>query len=208
MRTVQLLAAVLVLGLVEELANGQIVSLGSCPDNPVVVNFDVARYLGLWYETRRYEQVFQQNGECMTPEYSLNEDGTVRVFNSMVVPPSQVRLSELGSAVLAFPDRTPLEAKLNVSFPLTNSDRTNYFVLATDYDTYAVVWSCFEVGPTMRADSAWILSRTPQMPATAVAQVQQYIDLYLNEADLRTTNQDEQFCCAVDPEVTAFPQCE
>uniref|UniRef100_A0A182NRI3 Apolipoprotein D n=1 Tax=Anopheles dirus TaxID=7168 RepID=A0A182NRI3_9DIPT len=207
MNSIQLLAAAFVLGLVQ-LASGQIVSAGQCQDHPVHVNFDVARYLGLWYEIRRYEQVFQRDGECVTAEYSLNADGSVRVFNSMLVPPSQVRSSDTGRAVIAFPDGSPLEAKLNVTFDAANVDvSANYWVLGTDYDNYAVVWGCFEVAATLRAESAWILSRTPQLSAQSATEVQRYIDEFLDESDLRTTNQDAQFCCSVDPEVTAYPPC-
>ncbi|KFB53446.1 AGAP013318-PA-like protein [Anopheles sinensis] len=193
MKSVQLIAAAFVLGLVQ-LVSAQQVGIGACPNPPVHINFDVSRYLGLWYEIRRYEQVFQLGGECVTAEYSLNADGSVRVFNSMVVPPAQARSSDTGRAVIAFPDESPLEAKLNVTFG-TNPDidiSANYWVLGTDYDSYAVVWGCFGVGDTLRAESAWILSRTPQLSPAASQQVQGFIDLYLDEESLRTTMQDPQ----------------
>ncbi|XP_058130492.1 apolipoprotein D-like [Anopheles ziemanni] len=215
MKSVQLIAAAFVLGLVQ-LASAQQIGIGACPNHPVHVNFDVPRYLGLWYEIRRYEQVFQLGGECVTAEYSLNADGSVRVFNSMVVPPAQARSSDIGNAVIAFPDESPLEAKLNVTFgtiafvaPDPDIDiSANYWVLGTDYDSFAVVWGCFGVGDTLRAESAWILSRTPQLSPAALQQVQEYVNLYLDEDDLRTTIQDPQFCCSVDPEVTSFPPCQ
>ncbi|XP_050072150.1 uncharacterized protein LOC126560032 [Anopheles maculipalpis] len=193
MNSIQLIAAVFVLGLVH-LASGQVVSTGQCQDYPVHVNFDVARYLGLWYEIRRYEQVFQRGGECVTAEYSLNDDGSVRVFNSMLVPPSQARSSDTGRAVVAFPDESPLEAKLNVTFDAGAVDvSANYWVLGTDYDNYAVVWGCFGVAETLRAESAWVLSRTPQLSAQAAVEVQRYVDEFLNESDLRPTIQDAEF---------------
>lgn len=66
----------------------------------------------------------------------------------------------------------------------------NYWVLGTDYDSYAVVWGCFGVGTTLRAESAWILSRTPTLTPQAEAEVQRYVDLYLSEEDLRPTVQN------------------
>ncbi|XP_053671598.1 apolipoprotein D-like [Anopheles nili] len=208
MSSIRLIAAACVLALVQ-MASGQLVTVGTCPEHPVHVNFDVERYLGLWYEIRRYEQVFQLGGECVTAEYSLNADDSVRVFNSMVVPPSQVRSSDIGRAVIAFPDGSPLEAKLNVTFDAAPVEvSANYWVLGTDYDSYAVVWGCFGVGGTLRAESAWILSRTPVLSVDAAAEAQEYIDMYLSEEDLRTTIQDNEFCCTVDPEVTAYPPCQ
>uniref|UniRef100_A0A182ITN6 Apolipoprotein D n=1 Tax=Anopheles atroparvus TaxID=41427 RepID=A0A182ITN6_ANOAO len=209
MNSIQLIAAAFVLGLVQ-LASAQQVGIGACPNPPVHVNFDVSRYLGLWYEIRRYEQVFQLGGECVTAEYSINADGSVRVFNSMIVPPAQARSSDTGRAVVAFPDEVPLEAKLNVTFGPNpeNGISANYWVLGTDYDNFAVVWGCFGVGDTLRAESAWILSRTPQLSAATAAEVQRYVDEFLNEENLRPTIQNEQFCCSVDPEVTAYPPCQ
>ncbi|XP_050088549.1 apolipoprotein D-like [Anopheles aquasalis] len=209
MNTIQLIASVVVLGLVQ-LASGQLVSPGICQDHPVHVNFDVERYLGLWYEIRRYEQAFQIGGECVTAEYSVNADGSVRVFNSMRPrdSPTGTRQSDTGRAVIAFPDESPLEAKLNVTFDATAVDVTaNYWVLGTDYENYAVVWGCFGVGTTLRAESAWILSRTPQLSAASLAQVQPFVNQFLEEESLRTTIQDPQFCCTNNPEVTAYPQC-
>lgn len=68
----------------------------------------------------------------------------------------------------------------------------NYWVLGTDYENYAVVWGCFGVGTTLRAESAWILSRTPQLSAASLAQVQPFVDQFLDEENLRTTIQDAQ----------------
>lgn len=94
----------------------QIISIGQCSSPAVVQDFDVEAYLGLWYEVSRYEQTFQRNGECVTAEYSLNDDGSVRVQNRMLVPPSGQFDEDIGRAVLSFPQEDPLQAKLNVSF--------------------------------------------------------------------------------------------
>lgn len=43
---------------------------------------DLDRYLGRWYELARYEASFQKNCEAVTADYSLNDDGTIKVLNS------------------------------------------------------------------------------------------------------------------------------
>lgn len=106
----------IVLATVATTCRAQIISLGQCAVPEVVENFDVSRYLGKWYEIERYEQVFQRNGECVTAKYSLNDDGSVRVENAMLVPPSGKFDIDIGRALLSFPDEDPLRAKLNVSF--------------------------------------------------------------------------------------------
>lgn len=51
------------------------------------------------------------------------------------------------------------EGKLHVKYttvPLT--PETKYSVLETDYDSYAVLWSCQGIGP-VHAQNAWVMTR-------------------------------------------------
>ena len=43
---------------------------------------DTAAYLGKWHEYARYEAPFQKGCEGVTADYSLREDGMIRVVNS------------------------------------------------------------------------------------------------------------------------------
>src|SRR5690554_7503351 len=67
------LSAVLVTGLF---------SCTSIPKGATAVSpFDKERYLGLWYEIARKDFKFERNLNNTTAEYSLNEDGSIRVKN-------------------------------------------------------------------------------------------------------------------------------
>lgn len=48
------------------------------PAKPV----ELERYLGRWYEQARYEAGFQVGCEAVTADYSLRDDGLIRVVNS------------------------------------------------------------------------------------------------------------------------------
>lgn len=48
------------------------------PAQPVVLD----AYLGTWYEYGRYEAPFQEGCEGVTAEYSMRDDGNIRVINS------------------------------------------------------------------------------------------------------------------------------
>lgn len=72
--------------------------------------------MGLWFEQQRYEAIFQFAGDCVTADYGLNDDGSIRVVNSMVRLITQTPSSDTGRAVLSFPDANPLPARLNVTF--------------------------------------------------------------------------------------------
>ena len=47
----------------------------------VVSNFEIAHYLGVWYEAARMPHGFEKNLSSVSANYSLNEDGTIRVLN-------------------------------------------------------------------------------------------------------------------------------
>jgi len=52
------------------------------PDNVSPVSgFDVNRYLGTWYEIARLDHSFERGLEQVTAEYSLRDDGGIRVVN-------------------------------------------------------------------------------------------------------------------------------
>ena len=125
------------------------------PAKPV----DLQRYLGRWFEIARYEQSFQKGCAGVTADYSLLEDGSIRVLNRCRKPGGEVDEAR-GRAKVVDPTTS---AKLKVSFfgPFYG----DYWVLDHD-DDYS--WSI--VGePSGRY--LWILARSPTPPDTEVAEL-------------------------------------
>ena len=62
-----------------------ILGLFSCatiPKNATAVkSFDKEKYLGKWYEVARFDFKFERNLSNTTAEYSLNENGIIKVDN-------------------------------------------------------------------------------------------------------------------------------
>ncbi|XP_058823273.1 apolipoprotein D-like [Topomyia yanbarensis] len=181
----------------------QIISIGQCPEHQVVQNFDVLAYAGEWYELSRYETVNQRGGECVHVNYTLNEDGSVRVENRHLVPPGGQFELAIGRAVISFPDEVPLQGKLNVSFGAMPPTTSNYWVLDTDYTSFSFVWSCFPVSDTIRGENFWLLSRTVDLSASSQSRVDELIDQYLMQRHIRVTQHDLPYCG--DQEVTIEP---
>lgn len=46
--------------------------------------FTVFQYLGKWYEIEKYFAVFEFGGRCVTANYSLGEDNTIKIFNKQI----------------------------------------------------------------------------------------------------------------------------
>ncbi len=115
------------------------------PQKPV----DLNSYLGRWYEQGRYEQRFQKGCEGVTADYSLNNDGTIKVLNTCHegAPNGPVRTAEAKAAVT---DKTT-NAKLKVTFFWPFSG--DYWVLdhADDY-SWAIVGED-------SGDYLWLLTR-------------------------------------------------
>lgn len=126
----------------------------------VVSSLDLNRYMGTWYEIARLPNSFQK--KCVgdvTANYTLNEDGTVRVINRCRKEDGEMTEAE-GKARRLSEDEP--NSKLKVRFaPAWLSWLPfvwgNYWVidLAEDY-SYAVI------GEPDR-EYLWILSRTPRM---------------------------------------------
>ena len=62
-----------------------ILTFGSCstiPDGAKAVKpFDKEKYLGKWYEIARFDFKFERNLSNTTANYSINENGTIKVVN-------------------------------------------------------------------------------------------------------------------------------
>ena len=52
------------------------------PEGVVAIKpFDKEKYLGRWYEIARFDFTFERNLNNTTAEYSVNDDGTLKVVN-------------------------------------------------------------------------------------------------------------------------------
>lgn len=116
---------------------------------------DIERYMGTWYEIARYPNTFEQGCSGVTAEYTLLDNGRVRVVNICRESDGRrVKRAIEGFAMVA--DRST-NAKLMVYFFFPFG--APYWILDLDEDyRYAVVGE-----PTRQF--LWVLSRTPTLDA-------------------------------------------
>lgn len=58
---------------------------GPCPNLQGVANFNVKKYLGSWYEFKKYPNFFSRGAKCITATYALQKDGNVSVLNQQTI---------------------------------------------------------------------------------------------------------------------------
>ncbi len=142
--------------------------------------FILDRYLGKWYEIARLDFRFEKNLNNVTAEYSLNEDGSVKVLNRGYDYVNHEQKESIGKAVFA---DSPDEAKLLVSFFGPFYTGYNVISLDTDYK-YALVAG-------KNSNYLWLLSREKSMPENVKKKfLEKAITLEYNVENLIWTEQD------------------
>jgi len=124
------------------------------PDGVVAVkDFELDRYLGKWYEIARLDHSFERGLNNITAEYSLRDDGGVKVINSGFSKEDNEWQQAEGKAF--FVDETD-SGHLKVSFfgPFYGS----YIVFELEKKDYQYA---FVSGPD--TSYLWLLARTPQV---------------------------------------------
>lgn len=71
------------------------------------------------------------------------------------------------------------------------ADETNYYVLATDYFQYGLVWACEDLPDNRSREFATVISRTPELPESYNERVDEIIDRFMDRTFIRNTLQTE-----------------
>ena len=124
------------------------------PENVKPVdNFELHKYLGKWYEIARLDHSFERGLSHVTADYSLRNDGGVRVLNRGFSAKKDSWKEAEGKAYFV---KEPNQGYLKVSFfgPFYGS----YIVFGIDHENYQY---SLVSGPDK--SYLWILARTPRL---------------------------------------------
>lgn len=121
-----------------------------------VKNFDIHRYLGVWYEIVRLDHSFERGLEKVTANYSLLNDGGIKVVNRGFDPRKNKWKVSVGKAYFVNDSNT---GRLKVSFfgPFYGG----YNIIALDETNYSYALVC---GPNKTY--LWILARESTLKPT------------------------------------------
>jgi apolipoprotein D and lipocalin family protein len=127
--------------------------VGIPQDIKPVDNFQIERYIGTWYEIARLDHSFERGLNRVTADYSLRDDGGVRVLNRGYSVKENIWKEAEGKAYFV---KGSDKGHLKVSFfgPFYGS----YIVFELDHEHYQYSLVC---GPDK--SYLWILDRSPNI---------------------------------------------
>lgn len=119
-----------------------------------VQGFEADRYLGTWYEIARFDHSFERGLSQITANYSMRDDGGIRVLNRGYNAEEGKWNEAEGKAYFVEDEQT---GHLKVSF--FGPFYASYVVAELDKENYRY---SLVTGPDKTY--LWILSRTPELP--------------------------------------------
>ncbi|XP_041975401.1 apolipoprotein D-like isoform X2 [Aricia agestis] len=140
-----------------------------------MANFNVNRFLGSWYEAERYFTVSELGSRCVKTKYESTPEGRILVSNE--ITNSLTGLKRVMEGSLQTIGREG-EGRIIVKYSsLPVPYENEYSILDTDYDNYAVMWSCSGIGP-VHIQNAWILTRDRLAPPMVMQYAYAALDRY------------------------------
>ena len=123
------------------------------PKTAVVDPFDKERYLGIWQEIARLPNLVEKNLKSLTDEYSLNDDGTIKVVTRAYNFDKNKPVEAEGTIKFTGRD-TQGRMKASYALPI----RLDYYVLDIDATyRYAMISG-------NSTNYLWIISREDNIP--------------------------------------------
>jgi lipocalin len=147
----------------------------------VVPAVDLQMYKGTWFEIARKPFSFESMLKCNTANYSIRDDGKIRVINQghLIANPSKIKTAK---GVALIPDKN-VPAKLKVQFfwPF----KGDYWILELDKDyKYVLIGE-----PSLKY--LWILAREKKLDKNTLDQLfKKAIDSGYDLSDIIMTPQD------------------
>ncbi|XP_075248216.1 insecticyanin-A-like [Convolutriloba macropyga] len=148
-------------------------SWGSCPEFKPIDNFNLTAFLGTWHEIERYPNQYEILSSCVVSDYKVtgeDDSGTNMQIDMTYVRFYRSHFGSLDTLYMKGDDKGEF-----VIMPQYEHS-PNTFILATDYETYALEYSC-EVsmlfGPIEMAN---IMSRSSTLDADIIGELKQKLE--------------------------------
>jgi len=153
-------------------SHGHVFRFGACPEVEVQKDFEMKKFIGTWYVLQK----FRTSSNCVRENIFLNRSD---YYIQEHLEPVGTQLTQKGK--VNFVDGEP-ESVMQVDYPYSLPlGKQNYWVVMTDYEQYAAVWSCQRLWFGHR-ESAQIMSRTTSLPREVTRKIRsRFESFHINE---------------------------
>jgi len=167
-----------------------------CGDPPVVQNFNLQQFEGLWYEIEDYHEDLSQvvKNQCNEVNYAIVNSSTINITTSYVTETSGGKVEKTQQGTID-DERQPAKWTIFLVTNIPGHDESehlylNYDILDTDYTNYALVWACSGTSSHHHVD-AYILSRSNTLSAETLGTIHSNLGKYnLTENYFHPTNHE------------------
>jgi len=163
------------------LARSLSTGVGKCPKLNYMDNFNLSRFTGRWYEIERSFYLMQVISSCVSVDLVENTRGQLEVdvktksrwSGSFTVSEGVASQTRRDPSLMLYKVVSNLPRVLSRYLPGAGF----YQVLDTDYDTYAILWSCTNYG-LAHSDLLWIWGRQKEIDANLRANIYRMLDTW------------------------------
>ncbi|XP_026333144.1 apolipoprotein D-like [Hyposmocoma kahamanoa] len=164
--------------------------LGACPIVEPMPGFEMNQMLGVWYVIQKTSTA----SHCITYNFTkTDEPGKYQIeqiSQHFILGLTPLKHDYRYTGTLTVPDPA-VPARMKVRFPLSVAGSASYTVMATDYSTYAAIFTCQKLAFAHRR-SATILSRTKELDRIYVDKMRAKLSSYgVDPYDLSLISQSE-----------------
>ncbi|KDQ71698.1 apolipoprotein D-like [Zootermopsis nevadensis] len=140
-----------------------------CPQKILKTDFNMTEYLGEWNEILRVPNDYEEGYSCMSDRFRLSPDGATKVHSHAYNASNGAYVFLDGVVTLSQPGR----------FDITYSGETvwssSYWVLGTNYNTYAVLWGCLVQNDGSIRHLSWVSSRQKTLDEDSMTEVNEVL---------------------------------
>jgi lipocalin len=142
-------------------------------------DFNIARFMGLWYEIMSYPFCLTTNAKCVISTYAFVSNRNITIY-SRFVNSNGLENRMIGMAAQKSPGRIAVMFSASrkllfivpapTTFFLSPAETTSFYnVLNTDYEDFSVVVACNSLCGRVNGLNVWILSRHPALEPKFIA---------------------------------------
>lgn len=173
---------------------------------PEIKDFSIEKYLGVWYGIERTNNVVEKDIRCSRSLYKVGPRDDVfsvqwtgnHTDNKLITARGYAikALRPGSSSFKQYPSRFKLTWDTYPTWPLVagSTNPKEYNIIATDYQTYAVLYDTDSCDSTYRyRERVWILSRTPKLDASTLNDLHSFLESSL-KLDISKLVKVDQSC--------------